>query len=520
MTTKTVWLTVKRVILVILTILVSITVLSSLLSNLNQPQVQSRLELYQTNIVLQASALPQEENPAKETFLGEKPFENAQKQYEEAVEAEQKNLKQLETQLAELEQQTSLEAASELGVTVANPQQAETLKAAIARSQELLTRYDVLLGLLQAQQDRIPVAQQLWQDAVDSEVADNRNTAAILQGIWRSPPRVEETAETILDTNLEGWFRDRALARLYTVQNRQAALEQLQTQQQQQAEAAFIKLAIIGGIPALGGAIGVGLLIFIIIQGVLKKEKSLIARNADLTWDVPWDAEIIWQVLIVGFFFVSQIFLPLFFLLLARLIGLDTSSFDLRQQVIFILISYLSMAGLGLLVLYISLKPYKPLPQLWFNFKLFDNWLWWGIGGYLVAVPLVVIVSILNQQIWQGQGGSNPILFLALQAQDTLALAIFFTTASIAAPIFEEIIFRGFLLPSLTRYLPVWGAILLSSVIFAIAHLSPSEILPLTVLGIVLGTTYTRSRNLLSSMLLHSLWNSGTLLSLFILGSR
>ncbi|MGB3207873.1 MAG: CPBP family intramembrane glutamic endopeptidase, partial [Crinalium sp.] len=94
-----------------------------------------------------------------------------------------------------------------------------------------------------------------------------------------------------------------------------------------------------------------------------------------------------------------------------------------------------------------------------------------------------------------------------------------FTTAAIAAPLFEEFLFRGFLLPSLTRYFPAWGAIILSSFLFAIAHLSLSEVLPLMTLGIILGVVYTRSRNLLSSILLHSLWNSGTLLSLFILGS-
>jgi hypothetical protein len=125
----------------------------------------------------------------------------------------------------------------------------------------------------------------------------------------------------------------------------------------------------------------------------------------------------------------------------------------------------------------------------------------------------------LNELFWQGQGGSNPLLLLALQAQDKVALAIFFFTASIAAPFFEELIFRGFLLTSLTRYLPVWGAIVVSSLVFALAHLSLSEVLPLTILGIVLGFVYTRSRNLLSSMLVHSLWNSGTLLTLFILGS-
>ena len=131
----------------------------------------------------------------------------------------------------------------------------------------------------------------------------------------------------------------------------------------------------------------------------------------------------------------------------------------------------------------------------------------------------IVLVSVINQQIWQGQGGSNPLLLLALQAQDQVALAIFFITSSIAAPIFEEIIFRGFLLPSLTRYISVRSAIAISALIFAVAHLSLSEVLPLTTLGIVLAVVYTRSRNLLASILLHSLWNSGTLISLFVLGS-
>ena len=91
--------------------------------------------------------------------------------------------------------------------------------------------------------------------------------------------------------------------------------------------------------------------------------------------------------------------------------------------------------------------------------------------------------------------------------------------ADIAAPVFEEIMFRGFLLPSLTRYLPVSTSIIISGFLFAIAHLSLSEVLPLATLGIILGVVYTRSRNLLAPMLLHSLWNSGTLISLFVLGS-
>ncbi|WP_137669269.1 CPBP family intramembrane glutamic endopeptidase, partial [Sphaerospermopsis reniformis] len=171
-------------------------------------------------------------------------------------------------------------------------------------------------------------------------------------------------------------------------------------------------------------------------------------------------------------------------------------------------------------VLYFSIKRYFPLPEDWFRFRFFSNWFFWGLGGYCTALPIVVIVSLINQQLWNGQGGSNPLLQLALESRDDVALGIFFFTAAIAAPFFEEFLFRGFLLPSLTRYLPVWSAIFLSSLLFAAAHLSLSEILPLTALGMVLGIVYTRSRNLLAPMLLHGLWNSGTLLSLFLLGSN
>ena len=192
---------------------------------------------------------------------------------------------------------------------------------------------------------------------------------------------------------------------------------------------------------------------------------------------------------------------------------------NVRIQALYVLMSYVLVASGTLSVLYLSLKQFFPLPEEWFRFRLNDGWLLWGIGGYCAVIPIFIVVSLINQQLWQGQGGSNPLLQIVLESQDNLALLIFFSTAAVAAPLFEELLFRGFLLPSLTRYLPLWGSILISSFLFAAVHLSLSEVLPLTVLGIVLGFVYSRSRNLLAPILLHSLWNSGTLLSLYILGS-
>jgi membrane protease YdiL (CAAX protease family) len=326
---------------------------------------------------------------------------------------------------------------------------------------------------------------------------------------------VNENARTIITSNLDSWFRDRSLAQLYTVTDNTTQLTALKDTQQQLASTAIIKLAFISAIPFLGGIVGFILLVSLLIQLLLKKEKAILAANSNLNWQTPWDWEITWQVIIVGFFFVGQFVLPF----LLGIVGFNIVEASIRAKAIYVLLTYILMAAGGITVLYLSIKSYLPLSQEWFKVKLIDNWFVWGFGGYLVAIPCVLFISLINQQIWNGQGGSNPLLYLALQAQDKVALAVFFFTASIAAPIFEELIFRGFLLPSLTRYMSVTTAIILSGLLFAVAHLSLAEVLPLATLGIILGVVYTRSRNILAPMLLHSLWNSGTLLSLFVLGS-
>ena len=83
---------------------------------------------------------------------------------------------------------------------------------------------------------------------------------------------------------------------------------------------------------------------------------------------------------------------------------------------------------------------------------------------------------------------------------------------SVLAPLLEEVVFRGFLLVSLTKWLPTPGAVLFSSVIFGAAHFAPRDFPQLVTLGIVLGFSYARTRNLLTPMFIHSLWNSGVLI--------
>jgi uncharacterized protein len=518
-------MTLKRLILSLLTFFAIARVFLSLGGSLTEPQIQSKLELYQTNLILYASELQLEtENDdlseAIAKGLGDDPTAAAIKKYDrtrqQAIEERELFQTKLNPAVADSKERLPVETqkVSDREITTLRQQ----IKKQVTDLNRFIDEIDLKRGVLAATKDNLTSAQEIWQQLI-TRINDREDeyaqTALVLSKLWDKNPEAMNNAATIIQDNLDSWFRDRALAKLYTVTDDSTQLATLNDTQQKLASQAIVKLALVSGIPVFGGLIGFILLVSLLVQLLFKKEKSLLATNSNLSWETPWDWEITWQVIIIGFFFVGQFILPL----ILGVVGFNLTEASLRMKALYVLFTYILMAAGGIFVLYLSIKPYLPLSQEWFKTKIRDRWFWWGFGGYLVAIPCVLIISLINQQIWQGQGGSNPLLYLALQAQDRVALTIFLVTASIAAPVFEEIIFRGFLLPSLTRYLSVTTSIVVSGSLFAIAHLSLAEFLPLATLGIILGVVYTRSRNILAPMLLHSLWNSGTLLSLFVLGS-
>lgn len=508
-------MTIKRLILTVLTIVAIAFIGFSLFSSVTQPQIQSRLELYQTNLLLHSAEWQPEDldsnsfNQIRKTLIGDDVYQAALLQYENARDLSDKQLEKQNKILENLALKENISA------------QTQQINQTINQLQNLINDLDMNIAILQAQKGKIDTAIPIWQNLIDSEKVNQSlaETAKILLGVWSTPAKILPDAEALIQKNLDGWFYYRGLKQLYKLQEREEVLSQLQIQEQEIAEQAVLKLVIVASVPGMGLLLGVGLLIFLGVQWLISGKESLLFKNADLPWEVTWDGETILQVFVVGFFLVGQIMIPLGLEIIKSFTNWQPATMGVRVQAGYILGSYILFATGGFLVLYLSLKSFFPLPEDWFKFNIRSSWFLWGLGGYFVALPIVILVSLINQQLWQGQGGSNPILPIALKGQDGLALAFFFVTASIAAPVFEEIMFRGFLLPSLTKYMPVWGAIIASGFLFAMAHLNISEVLPLAVLGIILGVVYTRSRNLLSSMFLHSLWNSGTLLSLYILGS-
>jgi hypothetical protein len=134
-----------------------------------------------------------------------------------------------------------------------------------------------------------------------------------------------------------------------------------------------------------------------------------------------------------------------------------------------------------------------------------------------MVLPLVALVGWMLQRLVGDPGGSNPLLELVLNSANPLALLCFAITALVLAPLFEETLFRGVLLPVLAQR---WGglwAVLISALVFSVAHLSVGELPPLFVLGLGLGWLRLQSGRLGASVLMHSLWNGLTFANLLLL---
>lgn len=77
----------------------------------------------------------------------------------------------------------------------------------------------------------------------------------------------------------------------------------------------------------------------------------------------------------------------------------------------------------------------------------------------------------------------------------------------IAAPVLEELIFRGIILDGLIMKYSPMKSILISSLLFGIVHLNPWQFLAGFILGIFIGWIYCKTKSLAYSIIIHSATN-------------
>lgn len=532
--------TFRRVLLALLSLFSLIFIAQSLFSTVDQPQAPSLVDLLQTDLSLQASAWKTEDqnwSGLSEIILEKdstKAYQQALESYQEAL---QSNLRELG-----IESKSDANYTQRLDTKINKADEQFLLNSAKKTS---LNELDLRIGILQALAES--EAEKTWNQIITrSPDGDLAETAKVLRELWYKPSQVLPNAEAKIKENLDRWAESFALEKLYQQQKRSPELKKVLIQRQSDAYAAIERIVKASAVPLVGSLIGLLLWIGLLTQRLFWSSGAILklGDRGQNSSAITWGAEKTWEVMVIWFssYVVISNLLP--FLLL--LINSTVSKFELQlspeifQSIAGVFVPYCLTMLPMLPIIYWSLPQssalssnqlptqlpaqssanLRPESQNWLNLSFKPGrWILWGIGGYFAAVPLVLIASTLSEKIWYGQGGSNPLLPILTESQDSLAKFIFWVTLAIAAPFFEEYLFRGFFFSSLTKLMPIPFALILSGFCFAIVHLNLGDIIPLTVLGIVLGFVYHKSRNLLAPILLHCLWNSASFISLLALGS-
>lgn len=141
-----------------------------------------------------------------------------------------------------------------------------------------------------------------------------------------------------------------------------------------------------------------------------------------------------------------------------------------------------------------------------------------GTLAMLMAAPVCVCVSIVCE--WIAGAGKNDVAHSTLRTiidnRGSPWEGVLILGAVVAAPIVEEIVYRGLLQSCLLNALgSAWGAIIGTSAIFAAMHWIgggpvPWYVVPvLFVLSVAMGVAYERTRRLGVPMTMHALFNLG-----------
>ena len=132
-----------------------------------------------------------------------------------------------------------------------------------------------------------------------------------------------------------------------------------------------------------------------------------------------------------------------------------------------------------------------------------------GVGGYAVFLASLVLAAmalrgLLGDALPLGQAGDSLMGSVGSRGE----AIIYFVLACVLAPIFEEIVFRGYVYGGLRRIAPPREAMLMGGLIFASMHMNPDALVIITLIGITLCYLYEHTRSLVPGMIAHGLHNA------------
>ena len=137
-----------------------------------------------------------------------------------------------------------------------------------------------------------------------------------------------------------------------------------------------------------------------------------------------------------------------------------------------------------------------------------------GVFLYAAAMPVFVFSSVLYGMLLNHFG-------FAVEQQEILSVLInpnlpywlqisLILLAIVTAPIIEELVFRGIVIPAVARRFSVLFAVCLVSFAFAVIHFHAAALIPLFIIAVAFSCAYLYSGSILVPIVMHMLFNSLT----------
>jgi len=143
-----------------------------------------------------------------------------------------------------------------------------------------------------------------------------------------------------------------------------------------------------------------------------------------------------------------------------------------------------------------------------------------GALSYLAVFLPIGIVGFVYMQLLQALGcntEAQDVIQLLQKAESPAAIAVLGFIAVVAAPIVEEVVFRGIMLPFLAKHMSVGSAVLLVSFLFAVIHFHIPAFVPLFLLAIGLSLSYIATGSLAVPIVTHACFNAISLTAALVL---
>ncbi len=191
---------------------------------------------------------------------------------------------------------------------------------------------------------------------------------------------------------------------------------------------------------------------------------------------------------------------------------LDTDALSIGEVALLQIPLWLGLLGVPLLATRLRGNGPRRDLGLWSTWRDVPVGLAIGLACQLVLVPLVTLPIFIFSDTDQ-EALEAPARELTDKAQGPGVLILVLVVV-VAAPLAEEVFFRGMLQRTLARRLPIWPAMLITSVLFGVSHFQALQLPALAAFGVVLSVLAHRTGRLGPSIWAHVGFNATTVVAL------